>query len=234
MKHTQSKMQGIKNLLEKNRRWASHMRRNNPRFFRKLSLQQTPEYFWIGCSDSRVPVNQIIEMLPGQIFVHRNIANLVPPADLNCISALQYAVDILRVKHVIVCGHYGCGGVLAAIKGESQGFIKQWLHYIEDVKTRFEDIFRAHDEAQHWDLLCELNIVDQVINVAKNKIIQDAWQRGQELSIHGWVYQLETGLLQDLQLNISGIDEITSINIPLRVSQNQYLRLGSYYKKSMA
>jgi len=202
-------MRLLKHLFESNRAWAEKIKERDPDFFNKLSRQQRPEYLWIGCSDSRVPANEIVNLLPGEIFVHRNIANVVVHTDLNCLSVIQYAVDVLKVKHIIVCGHYGCGGVKAALEGESHGLIDNWLGHIKDV-YRYHQIMvdKAEDEEEKVDLLCELNVIEQVVNVAQTTIAQNAWRAGQELSIHGWIYSIEDGILKDLDICIAGIDQI--------------------------
>ena len=176
---------------------------SDPEFFTRLASQQSPEYLWIGCSDSRVPANQIVGLAPGDVFVHRNVANVVVHTDLNFLSVLQYAVDILRVRHVIVCGHYGCGGVSAALTGARHGLIDNWLRHVEDVAEKHADELDSIDEERRFDRLCELNVVEQVVNVSQTTIVEDAWARGQELTVHGLVYGLEDGLLRDLGVSVS-------------------------------
>src|SRR5579884_838620 len=189
----------LDNLIANNRRWAQDTVREDPDFFRRLAAQQAPKYLWIGCSDSRVPANQIIGLPPGEVFVHRNVANLVVHTDLNCLSVLQYAVEVLRVEHVIVCGHYGCGGIAAAIRGAPLGLIDNWLRHVQDVaELRASVLARASDPAHHADRLCELNVLEQAHNVCRTTIVQDAWHRGQGLSVHAWIYRLTDGLIQDL------------------------------------
>jgi len=186
-------------LFENNRAWAAAQTSADPDFFRRLSQLQTPEYLWIGCSDSRVPANQITGLQPGEVFVHRNVANLVNPGDLNCLAVLQFAVDVLKVKRVIVCGHHGCGGVTAALNGERHGLIDYWLHPIRDLaEARAAELERIADPAARTNRLCELNVVAQVRQVADTPIVRDAWARGQSLTIHGWVYSIDDGLLRDL------------------------------------
>ncbi|GAO98677.1 carbonic anhydrase 2 [Caedimonas varicaedens] len=202
-------MGNLANLLEKNKRWANKMRKNNPIFFEELAHQQSPQYLWIGCSDSRVPANQIIDLLPGEVFVHRNVANVIVHSDLNCLSVIQYAVDVLRIKHIIVCGHYGCGGIFAALNNQKLGLIDNWLRHVQDVRQKFKDIFECHKPDLHWDILCELNILEQVINVAQTTVVQDAWSKGQELTVHGWIYKLHDGLLRDLKADISTAAELS-------------------------
>jgi carbonic anhydrase len=202
-------MGNLASLLEKNKHWANKMRRNNPIFFEELAHQQSPQYLWIGCSDSRVPANQIIDLLPGEVFVHRNVANVIVHSDLNCLSVIQYAVDVLRIKHIIVCGHYGCGGIFAALNNQKLGLIDNWLRHVQDVRQKFKDIFECHKPDLHWDILCELNILEQVINVAQTTVVQDAWSKGQELTVHGWIYKLHDGLLRDLKADISAAAELS-------------------------
>src|SRR5215212_1151271 len=197
-------MRILDHLFENNKAWAERIRRQDPEFFLKLSRQQFPEYLWIGCSDSRVPANEIVDLLPGELFVHRNVANLVVHTDLNCLSVMQFAVDILKVRHVIVCGHYGCSGVGAALRRERLGLSDNWLRHVQDVHNRHNDALSALDPSQAIDRLCELNVIEQVSNVSRTTIAQDAWARGQELSIHGWIYGLHGGLLRDLEVTVSG------------------------------
>lgn len=202
-------MRVLKKLFEQNRKWAEKVKESDPDFFRKLSRQQNPEYLWIGCSDSRVPSNQIVGMLPGEIFVHRNIANLVVPSDLNCLSVIQYAVEVLKIKHIIVCGHYGCGGVKAAMEKDEYGLIDNWLHHIRDVyRAHNTEIDAIDDPSSKLDKMCELNVIEQVANVCNTTIVKNAWKSGQELSVHGWIYSIENGILQDLNVCVTGLDEI--------------------------
>jgi carbonic anhydrase len=199
----------LNHLFEKNRAWAAASRARDPHFFERLSHQQSPEYLWIGCSDSRVPANQIVGLGPGEIFVHRNVANVVAHSDLNCLSVLQYAVDVLRVRHVIVCGHYGCGGVTAALENARVGLVDNWLRHVQDVAQKHREALAALDApAERLDLLCELNVVEQVVNVARTTIVQDAWARGQSLSVHGWIYGLHDGLVRDLGMRVTGPDDL--------------------------
>src|SRR5205814_2264337 len=178
----------LKQLFENNRAWAADMTRQDPDFFRRLSTQQSPHYLWIGCSDSRVPANQIVGLVPGEMFVHRNVANLVVHTDLNCLSAIQFAVDVLKVRHIIVCGHYGCGGVMAALRDDKLGLVDNWLRHVQDVKTKHRAQIEAlKTEAQRHATLCELNVAEQVVNVSRTSIARDAWLRGQELAVHGWL-----------------------------------------------
>ncbi len=196
-------------LFENNRAWAERLKTTEPDFFEKLAAQQNPEYLWIGCSDSRVPANQIVGLLPGEVFVHRNVANMVVHTDFNCLTVLQYAVDVLKVKHVIVVGHYGCGGVRAAFENADNGLIDNWLRNIKDVQHWHQDLIDAVEgDDQRVDLLCELNVMAQVANVCHTTIAQNAWQRGQALSVHGWVYSLKDGLLKDLDCTVDNIDQV--------------------------
>lgn len=194
----------LKNLFENNQKWAQEIKQQDPDFFLKLSGQQAPEYLWIGCSDSRVPANEIVGMLPGELFVHRNVANLVYLDDPNCLSVIQYAVDALKVKHIIVCGHYGCGGVKAAMGPESNGRIDEWLRSVKDVyKENYDRLARLSSEMDKVDSLCELNVLRQVANTVKTDVVQNAWARGQDLTIHGWIYNINDGILRDLGVCIS-------------------------------
>src|SRR5580765_5421713 len=182
-------MRTLKYLIEGNKAWAKRIVDQDPDFFAKLAKQQSPTYLWIGCSDSRVPANQIVDVLPGEMFVHRNIANLVVHTDLNCLSVMQFAVDILKVKHIIVCGHYGCAGVSAAFRRDRIGLSDNWLRHIEDVRQKHENrMARTKNDTEACNRLCELNVIEQVVNVCQTTIARDAWDRGQELSVHGWVY----------------------------------------------
>ena len=187
------------------------MTRDDPRFFQSLVAQQSPKYLWIGCSDSRVPANEIVGLMPGELFVHRNVANLVVHTDLNCLSVLQYAVEVLKVEHVIICGHYGCGGVRAAYAKASLGLIDNWLRYVQDVHDRHAALVDGvADEEARVDRLCELNVVDQVRHVGYTTIVQDAWRRGQSLALHGWIYALRDGLLRDLGCTVTGAEEMAT------------------------
>lgn len=202
-------MKSLPHLFENNKKWAAQIRESSPEFFSKLATQQTPEYLWIGCSDSRVPANEIVGLLPGELFVHRNVANLVIHTDMNCLSVLQYAVDILKIKHVIVCGHYGCGGIKAAMENKPHGLVDNWLRHIRDIWRRNQaELDAILNESRRNNRLCELNVLDQVINVGNTTIIQDAWGRGQRTAIHGWIYDLADGLLNDLGMCISSREEL--------------------------
>ncbi len=199
-------------LIENNRRWSDQIRKDDPGFFEKLSRQQSPEYLWIGCADSRVPANEIVGLLPGELFVHRNVANVVVHTDTNCMSVLQFAVEVLRVKHIIVCGHYGCGGVRAAMGSTELGMIDSWLRHIKDVYFRHQVVLDAvRDESARADRLCELNVIAQVYNVCYTTIVQNAWARGQQLTVNGWIYGLHDGLVQDLEVSVSGADQLSSV-----------------------
>jgi carbonic anhydrase len=192
-------MSALHQLLEKNRAWAAAMVREDAQFFARLATQQAPQYLWIGCSDSRVPANQIVGLLPGEMFVHRNVANVVVHADLNCLSAIQYAVDVLKVRHIIVCGHYGCQGVLAALRDDRLGLSDNWLRHVQDVRWKHAaQIERAQGEEARHRRLCELNVMEQLINVSQSTVMRDAWARGQDVSVHGWIYDIQDGLLHDL------------------------------------
>ncbi len=199
----------LRDLMEKNRAWADKMVAREADFFKKLEAQQSPEYLWIGCSDSRVPANELLGLAPGELFVHRNIANVVVHSDLNCLSVLQFAIDVLKVKHVIICGHYGCSGVHAAMTGKRVGLADNWLRHVQDVHQKHErylgDVLTSKQRA---DRLCELNVAEQVANVCQTTIVQDAWDRGQPLAVHGWVYGLRDGLLRDLEMTVDSAVEL--------------------------
>lgn len=205
-------MRTLKNLFDNNRAWAEKIRAQQPDFFAKLSRQQSPEYLWIGCSDSRLPPNDITGLLPGELFVHRNVANVVVHTDFNCLSVLEYAVVVLKIKHIIVCGHYGCGGVQAALRNSELGLIDNWLRHIRDVYYKHEArLSQIADESQRWTKLCELNVIEQVNNVSNTTIVHDAWKRGQELMLHGWIYSLSDGLLRDLNVCVTNLQESSAI-----------------------
>ncbi len=192
-------MRYLQKLFDNNRDWAAKTRAQDASFFRKLAAIQRPEYLWIGCSDSRVPANQITGLQPGEVFVHRNVGNVVVHSDLNCLSVIQYAVDVLKVRHIIVCGHYGCGGVKSALEGERLGLINNWLRHIEDVRDKHAALMAGLPAGDaRWDRLCELNVIEQVMQVCRTTIVQDAWAARQDLTVHGWVYGLKDGLLHDL------------------------------------
>ena len=201
-------MPSLDHLLENNKAWSGSIQERIPDFFLKLSRQQSPEYLWIGCSDSRVPANEIVGLLPGELFVHRNVANLVVHTDLNCLSVMQFAVDILKVRHIIVCGHYGCGGVRAALRRDRLGLIDNWLRHIQDVRQKHQThLAGISGDSKAADRLCELNVIEQVSNVCQTSIVLDAWERGQELAVHGWIYGLKDGRLRDLKATVTRFDD---------------------------
>jgi carbonic anhydrase len=205
-------MRSLTHLIEQNRLWAEEITARDPDFFKKLSEQQSPEYFWIGCSDSRVPANEIVNLSPGEMFVHRNVANVVVHTDLNCLSATQFAVEALKVKHIIVCGHYGCGGVKAAMQNLKLGLIDNWLRHVQDVVQKHGALLAGiSEESERVNKLCELNIIEQVYNVCQTTVVQSAWERGQELTVHGWVYALSDGLVRDLNIHIASQEEMMSV-----------------------
>jgi carbonic anhydrase len=201
-------MPDLKDLFENNRNWVADITRQDKDFFSRLALQQTPKYLWIGCSDSRVPANEIVGLLPGELFVHRNVGNVVVHTDLNCLSVLQFAVDVLKVEHVIVTGHYGCGGVKAALEGGRMGLVDNWLRHIQDVHAKHVERIAQTPEADRVNALCELNVIEQALNVAQTTTVLDAWARGQKLHIHGWIYGIADGLLHDLKCTMSGLDDV--------------------------
>lgn len=204
-------MRVLSHLFTNNRAWAAEMTREDPEFFRRLARQQAPQYLWIGCADSRVPANQVVNLLPGEIFVHRNVANVVVHTDLNCLSTIQYAVEALHVGHIIVCGHYGCGGVLAALRDDKLGLIDNWLRHVQDVRRKHRAQLDAlPTEAEQHHRLCELNVIEQVANVSLTTIVREAWARGQKLAVHGWIYDLQNGLLQDLAVCVTNEGELTA------------------------
>ena len=201
----------LQDLFTHNRAWAAQMEAERPGFFTNLKSQQKPKYMWIGCSDSRVPANQITGLEPGEVFVHRNVANVVVPTDLNCLSTVQFAVDQLKVEHLMVVGHYGCGGVKAALENIRVGLADNWLRHIKDVRDRHGALIAAAPESARLDILCELNVIEQVMNVAQTTVMQDAWSSGQKVSLHGWVYGLKDGLLQDLHITLDGLEGMDSL-----------------------
>jgi carbonic anhydrase len=204
-------MPSLNHLFEQNRAWAAEITAREPEFFAELARQQSPDYLWIGCSDSRVPANQIVGLLPGQIFVHRNVANVVVHTDLNCLSVMQFAVDVLKVKHILVVGHYGCGGVMAALQCRRLGLIDNWLRHVQDVRLKHADLIdRLTESEDRNNRLCELNVIEQVVNVAQTTVVQEAWLRGQELTIHGWIYALNDGLVRDLKISVSAPDDLAT------------------------
>lgn len=201
----------LNDLLTHNREWAAQMVRERPGFFTGLSQQQNPRYMWIGCSDSRVPANQITGLEPGEVFVHRNVANVMVHTDLNALSAMQYAVDMLKVEHVIVVGHYGCGGVQAALDNVRIGLADNWIRHIQDVRDKHRVALDAAPAAQRLAMLCELNVIEQVVNVCHSTVMKDAWLRGHQISVHGWIYGVHNGLLVDLQMGIDALDQVESL-----------------------
>ncbi|HEX9794895.1 MAG TPA: carbonate dehydratase [Planctomycetota bacterium] len=204
-------------LFAANRIWADKMREGDTRFFTRLVEQQNPDFLWIGCSDSRVPANEIVGLLPGELFVHRNVANQVVHTDLNCLSVIQYAVEALSVEHVIVCGHYGCGGVQAALEDRQLGLIDNWLRHVQDVRDRYQDeLDDCADREAQAARLCELNVIDQVTHVCQTSIVRDAWRRGQALAVHGWIYDLDDGRIRDLETSASSAQEADARGRSLR------------------
>ena len=198
----------LQELLESNRLWAKKMEAKSPGFFTGLLQQQAPQYLWIGCADSRVPANELVDLLPGELFVHRNVANVVVHSDLNCLSVIQFATDVLQVKHIIVVGHSNCGGVVAALTDRRIGLADNWIRHVQDVRNRHQPWLDTLDESQRVNALCELNVVEQALNVCQTTIVQDAWQRGQALVVHGWVYGLHNGLIDDLTMTVAGSDDV--------------------------
>jgi carbonic anhydrase len=208
-------------LLENNRQWAAAITAREPQFFARLAEQQAPEYLWIGCADSRVPANEIVGLMPGEMFVHRNVANVVVHTDLNCLAVIQYAVEALKVRHIIVCGHYGCGGVRAALQDSKLGLIDNWLRHVQDVREKYAAHLTAlADETERLNRLCELNVIEQTINVCQTTILQGAWAHGQEVTVHGWIYGLHDGHLRDLDISIAGPEELRT--------RYQHIRAGIY------
>ncbi len=205
-------MRTLKTLFDRNRNWAAGIKERDPEFFARLSKQQTPQYLWIGCSDSRVPATEIVDLMPGEIFVHRNIANLVVRSDLNLLSVVQYAVEVLQVRHIIVCGHYGCGGVKAAMGNERHGVMDNWLQHIRDIYRNHQVVLEAQqDESVRYKLLCELNVMEQVRNVCQTTFVQEAWSAGRELSVHGWIYDIADGILRDMDVTVTNQLESVAI-----------------------
>jgi carbonic anhydrase len=199
-------------LLDKNKAWSERIRQQDPDFFLNLSKQQSPHYLWIGCADSRVPANQIVGLLPGELFVHRNVANLVVHSDLNCLSVMQFAVDLLKVRHIIVCGHYGCSGVRASFYRERLGLSDNWLRHVQDVRQKYDQTLeRFAEDDLKLARLCELNVIEQAVNVCHTTVVREAWERGQELAVHGWIYSLADGLVRDLGMTISQPDDVPKV-----------------------
>jgi carbonic anhydrase len=204
-------MKDLKRLLNQNRAWAENIKATEPHFFETLAEQQSPRFLWIGCSDSRVPATQLVGLAPGDMFVHRNVANVVVHTDFNCLSVMQYAVDVLKVEHIIICGHHGCGGVKAAMENPQLGLIDNWLRHVQDVFLHHEEVLeQIEDKGQRLDRLCELNVIEQVLNAGRTTIVQSAWQRGQELVVHGWLYDLQDGLLRDLGISIDNSEGLAA------------------------
>ena len=202
----------IEELFSHNRLWAAQMEKERPGFFTALMSQQKPRYMWIGCSDSRVPANQITGLEPGEVFVHRNVANVVVPTDLNCLSTIQYAVDMLHVEHLMVVGHYGCGGVLAAVEGIRVGLADNWIRHVKDVALKHKDLMEATAPEWRHDVLCELNAIEQVVNIAHTTVLQDAWARGDKITLHGWCYGLKDGLIKNLHISVNGIKGLDELH----------------------
>src|ERR1700720_3807723 len=209
-------MRLLAHLFANNRTWAAAMTHQDPEFFQRLAQQQAPQYLWIGCSDSRVLANQIVGLMPGEMFVHRNVANVVVHTDLNCLSTIQFAVEVLRVHHIVVCGHYGCGGVLAALRGEKLGLVDNWLQHVRDLRLRHDQhLATLPSDKERHERLCELNVLEQVCNVSQTTIVRDAWQRGQELAVHGWIYDIRDGLLRDLNVSVTGEGELAGVTVQM-------------------
>jgi carbonic anhydrase len=204
-------MQDIETLLSKNRSWAARMTAQDPQFFARLAMQQAPAYLWIGCADSRVPATQLVDLPPGEMFVHRNVANVVVHSDLNCLAVLHFAVDVLRVRHIIVCGHYGCGGVEAALHNRSFGLIDNWLRHVQDVRNKHAQLLSTcDDDAHRFRRLCELNVIEQVVNVCQTTVAQSVWRREQALAVHGWIYGVGDGILRDIAITTTHPEELAS------------------------
>ncbi|MDR2153808.1 MAG: carbonate dehydratase [Burkholderiaceae bacterium] len=201
----------LQHLIDANRAWATRVEREHPGFFHALAEQQSPKYLWIGCSDSRVPANQVIGLAPGEVFVHRNVANVVVHSDLNALSVIQFAVDVLKVEHIMVVGHYGCGGVLAVLHEQRIGLADNWLHHVRDVKMRHRARLQPLCRHEQEDALCEMNVIEQVGNVAQTNVVQDAWRRGQPLAVHGWCYGLKDGLVKDLGVTMTGCEQVLDV-----------------------
>lgn len=204
-------MKTLKHLFDRNLAWATAITKKDPQFFSLLSKQQAPKYLWIGCSDSRVPANQIVNLPPGEVFVHRNIANVIVHTDMNCLSVIQFAVEVLKIKHIIVCGHYGCGGIRAAMENKTHGLIDNWLRHIKDVSRFHAEKLKGLDDDKKFDLLCELNVIEQVKNVCSTTIVQNAWKEEIELTVHGWIYNIENGILRDLDMCVTSNEQLTTI-----------------------
>ena len=207
-------MDTLQSLFDNNRQWAKEILTRDSRFFEKLSKQQSPKYLWIGCSDSRVPANEIVGLLPGELFVHRNVSNLVVHSDMNCLSVMQYAVEVLKVEHIIVCGHYGCGGIVAAVEERPHGLIDNWLRNVRDIFYSYEkELESIQDPVKRIDRLCEINVVSQVFNVCNTTVVQEAWAAGRTITVHGWIYGINDGLLRDLNVSVSSREEMRLLGI---------------------
>jgi carbonic anhydrase len=205
-------MNKLSHLFDQNKSWAAKIQEDNPGFFKTLSKQQAPEYLWIGCADSRVPANEIVNLLPGELFVHRNVGNLVKHTDMNCLSVLQYAIDILKIKHIIVCGHYGCGGVRASMEDRQHGLVDNWIRSIRDIFLKNSKVFsKLKTTDAKVNKLCEMNVVSQVYNVCQTTVVQEAWKRKQNLTVHGWIYSLQNGILKDLDVCVSANQDIMKL-----------------------
>jgi carbonic anhydrase len=219
-------MDSLKHLLEKNKNWAERMKENEPEFFEKLAGLQTPEFLWIGCSDSRITPATSIGLLPGEMFVHRNIANLVIHTDMNCLSVIQFAVDVLKVKHIIVCGHYGCGGVMAALDDTRLGLTDNWLRHIQDLAHKYQnELDQLEDYEARLDKLCEINVIEQVVSTGETTILQDAWLRGQDVRVHGWIYYITDGIYRDLRVTVKSIETLDSLRLKT-INQRQKIGVG--------
>ncbi len=207
-------MKVLKKLFDNNKTWAENIKAEDPEFFKTLSTQHNPEYLWIGCSDSRVPANQIVNLLPGEVFVHRNIANLVIHTDLNCLSVIQYAVEVLKIKHIIICGHYDCGGIKAAMEPKEHGLIDNWLGHIRDIHRIYKtEIDALPTQKEKNDRMCEYNVIEQVNNICHTTVVQKAWKAKQDLTVHGWIYGMEDGILQDLNVCMTGHEDHQSLSL---------------------
>ena len=205
-------MSKLQTLIDKNRAWAERIDKEDPEFFAQLSNQQSPQYLWIGCSDSRVSADALVDLMPGEMFVHRNVANLVVHTDLNCLSVLQYAVEVLKVKHIIVCGHYNCGGIKATLDGSRHGLIDNWLCHVQDIyRKHFDFLGKISDEHEKFDRLCEINVIEQVANISQTTILQDAWLKKQDLTVHGWIYRVQDGRIRDLDVSIGFSDVVEKV-----------------------
>ena len=215
-------MSKLENLLENNKQWAENVKKSDPIFFQRLSTLQAPKYLWIGCSDSRITPATSIGLLPGELFVHRNIANLVIHTDMNCLSVIQFAVEVLQIEHIIVCGHYGCGGVKAALENTRFGLIDNWLRHIQDVGRDYKiELERAETDQERLDKLCEINVIEQVMNVGDTTILQDAWLRKQDIAIHGWIYYLTDGIFQDLHVTVNSLKELINLRAKMLARQKR-------------